>query len=135
MGRDHPDGTLQTIHAELIANLAVPVLATTEIPISRLGKATDSAQAYQTVLSYTVPAATIAILYGVELYSDLFAKTLWRLTIGGVVQWQDKDVPTALNTFFAEARLAAGTVILLEGKSSDGTAVTMWGSLEGKEIS
>ena len=132
---DAPDWIQWTQTIEIIASLPVPVQASTEVPISRIGDVSDSTQSYVTVLTYTVPAAKEAILYGLELYSDNWAKTRWRLTIKGTQQWADVELPVSLNMVFSEARLAAGLVILLEGKSSDGTAVRMWGHLEGKEVS
>lgn len=132
---DAPDWIQWTQTIEIIASLPVPVQASTEVPISRIGDVSDSTQSYVTVLTYTVPAAKEAILYGLELYSDNWSKTRWRLTIKGTQQWADVELPVSLNMVFSEARLAAGLVILLEGKSSDGTAVRMWGHLEGKEVS
>lgn len=132
---DAPDYVLWSQHVEVVVSSPVPVGAATEICISRLNDASDSAQVYTTVLSYTAPASTVTIIYGLELYSDNFPKTLWRLTIGGTEQWANKELPASLNMIFSDARIAAGTVVLLEGKSSDGTTVQMWGHLEGKEVS
>ena len=135
MGRDHPDGTLRTIKAEIVATTVVTEIAANETPISKTsGKVTNTSQVYQTLASWTVTAARNGILYGIELYSSAFSKTLFQLTIGGVVRWTDIEWPTAFTDFFSDARLAAATVVLLEGKSSDGTSVDMWGHIEGKEV-
>ena len=131
---DAPDWILQTQAIEVIANLAVPVQASTEAPISRLTDLSTSSTTYGTVLTYTVPAAKQAVIYGLELYSDNWPKSRWRLTVGGVVQWTDIELPASLNMTFSEARLAAAAVVLLEGASSDGTTVRLWGHLEGKEV-
>ncbi len=136
MGRDHPDGTLRTIKAEIIANVVVPETAANEVPISKTeGKVTNSDQSYQNLATWTVPASTNGILYGAEFTSESFAHTHFRLTIGGTEQWADVELPTGLSIFFSDARLPAATVVLLEGKSSDGVTVAMWGHIEGKEIS
>ncbi len=135
MGRDHPDGTSLTLKAELVATLVVPEIAANETPISETeGKVTTTSSSYQTLASWTVAAAKNGILYGVELYAVPFATALFQLTIGGVVQWTGIEFPTGLNMIFSEARLAAGTVVLLEGKSSDATSVSLWGHIEGKEV-
>lgn len=135
MGRDHPDGTLRTIRAEVVANVAVPEIAANETPISVTeGKVSNSDQTYQTLATWTVSAGKNGILYGTEFWSDTFGSTHFRLTIGGAEKWADVELPTGLSVFFSDARLAAGTVVLLEGKSSDGNSVNMWGHVEGKEV-
>lgn len=102
--------------------------------IETQGKVTNTDQTYQTLATWTVSTSKLGILYGVELYASAFSKTRFRLTIGGVIKYADMEWPTAPNHFFTEARLATGAVVLLEGKSSDGTSVDMWGIMEGKEV-
>ena len=135
MGRYHPDGTLRTIRAEVVASLVVPETAANETPISKTeGKVTTTSSSYQTLASWTVTAARNGVLYGVELYAVPYATALFQLTIGGVVQWTGIEFPTGLNMIFSEARLVAGTVVLVEGKSSDASSVDLWGHIEGKEV-
>ncbi|KKM87678.1 hypothetical protein LCGC14_1266560 [marine sediment metagenome] len=136
MGRDHPDGTLRTLKAEVISTTVVTETAASETPISEIeGPVTNSDQSYQALATWTVSADANGILYGVEFHTDTFGSTHFRLTIGGVVKWENIELPTSLAVFFAEVRLPTTTVVLLEGKSSDGATVTMWGHIEGKEIS
>lgn len=135
MGRDHPDGTLRTIKAELVAATVVTEIAANETPISKTqGKITNTDQTYQTLATWTVTAARNGILYGIELYAVPFSAAHFRLTIGGVVQWTNFEFPTGVNQGFSDARLVAGTVVLVEGKSNDGTSVNLWGMIEGKEV-
>ena len=112
-----------------------PEQAANEAPISRLDKVSTSSTTYVTLLTYTVPGSTSTVLYGVELFATPFNKARFQLTIGGVVQWTDKEIPTSLNVHFSDARLAATSIVLLEVKSSDGTSIDTWGALEGKELS
>ena len=134
MAIDAPAYTLWMQKIEVIGPTPVPEAATTETPISKLADITTALTTYSTILSYTVPASTAFICYGIEFYASAFTKARYRLTIGGVEQWADKELPTAFNLHFAEARMPTATVILLEGKSSDGTQVQLWGSSEGKEV-
>lgn len=135
MAGDHPDGTGQSLQAELVGTTVVPVIAAAETPIvASQGLVTNTDQTYQALATWTVTAARNGLLYGVELYTSSWSKTRWRLSIGGVVKYTAVEWPTAVNHFFAEARLAAGTIVLLEGTSSDGTSVDMWGIIEGKEV-
>lgn len=132
---DAPDWTTWTQRVEVVGDTPVPEQAANEAPISRLNKVSTSSTDYQALLSYTVPADTTTVLYGVEFFASPFNKAHLRLTIGGVVQWTDQEIPTSLNVHFSEARFAAAVVVLLEVKSTDGTAVDAWGALEGKELS
>ena len=135
MSRDHPAGPLQTNKADLVASTVVTEIAANETPISTtVGKVTNTNQVYQTLATWTVTAARNGVLYGIELYASLPPKALFQLTIGGVVKWTAIEFPAALPIFFGEARLPAATVVLLEGKSSDGTSVDLWGHIEGKEV-
>ena len=112
--------------------------ARTEVPISKTeGKITEAAQAYQTLATWTVANGKNGILYGCEFYSSNFPKTDFRLTIGGVAQWGDDidvELPVGTNVHFADARVASGLVVLLEGRSNDGTSVDIWGLIDGKEV-
>ncbi|MFQ5880565.1 MAG: hypothetical protein ACE5IZ_10385 [Dehalococcoidia bacterium] len=135
MGRDHPDGTLRTIKAEVVAAAVVNEIAANETAISKTeGKVTNTDQTYQTLATWTVTAARNGILYGVEFYASAFSKAHFQLTVAGAQQWTDVELPVAFNPHFADLRLAAGDVVLLEGKSNDGTSVNMWGHIEGKEV-
>lgn len=107
--------------------------APNETPISVLDSANIGSTTYATLATYTVPAGAEFILYGVEMSTNDFSVSFFRLTIGGTVQWTDKDIPVSLNVFFAAARLAAGTVVLLEGRT-DGTDARLFGAIEGKEL-
>jgi len=131
---DAPDFTQWSQTIEIVGTTPTPETAATETPISKLNKVTTTSTTYQTLITYTVPADTNFICYGIEFYASPMAKGRFRLTIGGEEQWADQELPTAVNVHFAAARLPAATVILLEGKSSDGTSVKLWGALEGKEI-
>lgn len=133
--KDAPDYTLWTVPTILVGSDAVPETPDTETPIVETeGKVTDSSQNYQTLATWTVSAGKAGILRTMELASDNYPKALFQLTIGGVQKFTDLELPSAWTGFMAESRLAAGTVVLLEGKSSDGTSVDLWGMIEGKEV-
>ena len=132
---DAPDYVLWSQPVEVVINTPTPLSASTETPIDvTQGKVSDSTQTYQTLATWTVAAAKTGILYGVELGASDFTKANFQLTIGGVVKWTGIEWPTFVNSHYGEARLAAGAVVLLEGKSNSGTSVDMWGHIEGKEI-
>lgn len=131
---DAPDFSTWVQPVEVVGTTPTPTISATETVLSKLAKVTTSSTSYQELVNYTVPASTVAIIGGIEFYADPTSKGRFRLTIGGVVKWADQEIPTALNHYIADAHLAAGVVVLLEGKSSDGTEVSLWGSIEGKEV-
>lgn len=135
MAKDAPDGVKLITTTLIVDNEPVPEQPANETPISKTqGKVNNSDQSYQTLATWTVTSTKSGVLYGVELDSDNFPKTHFKLTIGGVQKWTNVEFQRPLNMHFAEARLPASTVVLLQGKSNDGTSVNMWGHIEGKEV-
>ncbi len=104
------------------------------LPISRVDRlATADAANYQEVVSWVVPAGAEGDLHEVSVFSDNFAKTRLRLTIAGSQQWTDVVLATSLSIPYRNNRLQEGDQVLLEAKSSDGTLVTVDGSISGAE--
>ena len=104
------------------------------LPISRVKRlATNNAANYQEVVSWTVAAGREGDLHEISFYADDFTKGKFKLTIGGVQQWIDVLVGTSLSIEFRANRLQAGAQVLLEAKSTDGTLVTIDGSISGAE--
>lgn len=135
MAGDAPDWVIWQQTVVTVDVTPVAEEAANETPVSKTeGKVTNSDQTYQTLATWTVTSTKVGVLYGVELYASNFSKTHFKLTIGGVVKWTDKELPAALNINMANTRLPASTVVLVEGKSNDGTSVDMWAHIEGKEL-
>lgn len=104
------------------------------LPISRVNRlATNDAVNYQEVVSWTVAAGREGDLHEISFFSDDFTKTLFKLSIAGVQQWTDVVVGTSLSIPFRTNRLKAGDTVLLEAKSTNGTLVTVDGSISGAE--
>ena len=119
-----------TVGKEAIAEQPI-----SEVPILKTeGKLTTTAQTYQTLATWTVSSGKSGILRSVELASDNYPKTRFQITLAGSVVVTDWELPAAWSGYFAESRLEAGKVVKLEGKSSDGTSISLWGAIEGKEI-
>lgn len=131
---DAPDYTKWFQTVETIGTEPIPRESATESLLSEFVTDTITDTDYQDLLDYTVPAETTAFLDGLELFTDDVDKTHFRLEVGGVEKWTDMPIPTSLNLGLADARLAAGTQVLIQFKSTDGTEVTTWASLEGKEV-
>lgn len=104
------------------------------LPISRVDRlATSDAVNYQEVVEWTVAVGNEGDLHEVSLFSDDFSKTRFRLTIAGAQQWADRVVGTSLSIPYRANRLPAGAQVLLEARSTDGTLVTVDGSISGAE--
>ncbi len=104
------------------------------LPISRVKRlATNNAGNYQEVVSWTVAAGREGDLHEISFFADDFTKTRFKLTVAGTQQWTDILVGTSLSIPFRANRLKAGDTVLLEAKSTDGTLVTIDGSISGAE--
>lgn len=134
MARDAPDGVLIIEIGITLGQEVVPPSSLTEDALALLDRYSGSATTYQTVVSWTVPAGKAGVLSEVEMESDTYAKTLWQLTIAGEVEFTNKAIQGPLALIFPNVNLAAGAVVLLEAKSSDGTAIVADGTITGKEV-
>lgn len=118
-----------------VAGKAVAEEPATETPIIKTeGKVTTSSTSYQTLATWTVTALHSGILRSLEMAASSYTKSRFQITIGGSVKFTDLELPDAATALMAESRLSAGVVVLIEGKSSDGTQVDLWGMIEGKEV-
>ena len=103
-------------------------------PISKTGRYSGSDTAsYHDVASWTVSTGKIGDLREVALYSDNLAKTLWRLSIADAEQWTAKTFGGALTIPFHGNQLGEAAVVVLQAKSSDGTAIVADGAISGVE--
>lgn len=115
---------------ELIAQSGEP----TGTPFTVLARLSTSSTSYGTVVSKTITAGKLGILKLVTMYTDTPGKTQFQLTIGGVQQFTNQAIQTSLAIPFPDdSRVEAAAVILLEAKSTDGTAIVVDGAISGSE--
>lgn len=130
-----PDFTYWFTPVMPVGDDAVPAESIYETPVfATEGKISNSDQTYQTLATWTVTSGKGGKLYRVELASSNYSKTHFKFTIGGVVQWEGLELPSVWTGVQRELPLAPEDVVLLEGKSNDGTAVDMWGMVDGAEV-
>jgi hypothetical protein len=135
MASDAPPWTLWQQPIIPVAGEPVPESPATEtIILETEGKVTTTSTTYQTIASWTVTATKSGILRCLELAASDYDHALFQITINSVVLVTDWALPSAWNGYFADCRLEAEVVVLLEGKSDDGTSVDLWGAIEGKEV-
>lgn len=134
MARDAPDGVLIIEIGITLGQEVVPPSSLTEKAIVALDRLTTSSATYQTVVSYTVPAAKAFVLSALELACSDYTKGQFRVTIAGEVKFTDEKLQTTFNPTFPDVNLQAGDVVLIEAKSDGSTSIDVDGAIEGKEV-
>lgn len=132
--KDAPDGTLWVQTVNVVVETPTPSEPAHETPIVDLHRLSTSSTSYGTVASWTISTGKVGILGFVEMESDAYAKTMFKLTIGGTAMFTDLQIAASLSLEFPDLRLAAASQVLLEAKSTDGTSINVDGDIIGKEI-
>ena len=117
-----------------VDNEPVAPETTTEYLIFKLDRYSGVEQTYQTIVTHTVTAGRIFVFTAVEMESDDYAHTHFKLEIGGAVTFEDKIFETAYSPPIPAMRYAAGIVITLSCKSTDGSPINVDGDIIGKEL-
>lgn len=134
MPYDSPDWTIWQIPAIEVEGEAQPEIAATETPWGGVLRLATSSTDYVTIVTATVNAAKTGKLRLVEMASDEYTRTRFKLVIGAMTFFEDLQLPESLSLDFGDLKLAAATVVTLSAKSSDGTAIVCYGDIIGKEI-
>lgn len=132
--QDAPDGTLWTQIVDVVVDIPVPGVPAHETAITRLHRLTTALLVYGQVVEWTVSDDTMGILRFVEMETDNYEKTRFKLTIDGVEQFAGVQIEQCLSLEWPDVKLAAGAQVLLEAASSDGTAINVDGDILGKEV-
>ncbi|GAH78725.1 unnamed protein product [marine sediment metagenome] len=111
-----------------------PPLLALETPITKLKRKTTSSTDYVEVVHWTVSERKLGILRHVEMESDKYAKTRFKLTIAGVEQFKDQALEASLSLEWPDVSLAAESVVLLEAKATEVTEINVDGDILGKEV-
>jgi hypothetical protein len=104
------------------------------VPIAKVDRYSGSDTTYQTVVSWTVSLGKKGWLQEVSMITDNFEKTQFRLKIADEMLFEDKQIQSSLTLPFPWNELEEGSVVLLECKSTDGTAIVVDGSITGREV-
>jgi hypothetical protein len=131
---DYPDGVQVVQVAVTVENELVLPTPATERAAGDAGNYSGILQTYQTVATWTVATDKVGELKEILIISDKYTKTLAQITIAGVVWETDWSPTAAMPIIFEDLKLAAGAVVLVEAKSSDGTAIDVDALIVGKEI-
>lgn len=104
-------------------------------PVPVVGRYSGNDTTYQDVASWSVTAGKRGILKEISVVSDNFDKTMFKLSVAGGDIWTDKQAQSALSIPFSGnlANLNGGEIVVLQAKSTDGTAITVDGLIVGEE--
>ena len=134
MARGAPDFiTAVQVAVTVESKLVLPEPAT-EVAAGDAGNYSGILQTYQTVATWTVATGKVGELKEILIISDDYAHTLAQITIAGSVWETDWSPTAAMPIIFEDLKLAAASVVLVEAKSSDGTAIDVDALIVGKEI-
>jgi len=132
--KDAPDGSVWVQNVDVVVNVPTPSGPATENAAGGPGRYSGTATTYQTVAIWTVTADKLGELKEITILSSNYAKTVVQVTIGSVVWATNWTVQAAMPLIFEDLKLAAGSVVKVEAKSSDGTSITVDAVITAKEI-
>jgi hypothetical protein len=117
-----------------MASLEARLVPATELAAGATGRYSGTAITYQTVASWTVTAGKTGILKEITVVSSKYANTYWQVTVGAVTYATNWLIQAAIPLIFDDLRLAAASVVKVEAKSTDGTAIVADAVIVGLEV-
>lgn len=117
-----------------VASIEDYLVPATQEAAGATGRYSGSDTTYQTVASWTVETGKIGELKEITLLSDEYDYTQFKVTVGSIVFANNWQVQAAMPLIFEDLRLPAGSVVKVEAKSTDGTAIVVDAIIVGKEI-
>jgi len=134
MAHGSPDWIKSVLVNVLIENEPVAEQPAVEAAAGDTGTYTGTAQTYQTVASWTVATGKVGVLVEILVISTDYTKTVLQITIGDVVYCSGFAPQGAMPMIWETLKLAAGTIVKVEAKSSDGTSITVDALIAGMEV-
>ncbi len=116
-----------------VASLEEYMVPVTEVAAGNVGRYSGSATTYQTVASWTVTTGKTGVLKEIILLSDDYDHTVFQITVGSITFSTAWTVQGAIPLIFDDLRLAAGSIVKVEAKSDDGTAIVVDAVITAKE--
>lgn len=120
--------------AVTVAGTPVAPAAATERAAGGAGRYSGASTSYQTVASWTVASGKVGELKEVLIISDNYAKTSLQIVVGAITWGTAWLSQAAMPIIFEDLKLAAGDVVTVSAKSTDGTSIVVDGIITGKEI-
>ena len=120
--------------AVTVENVPLVPRAATEVAAGGIGHYAGSDTEYQTVKSWTVTALKTGELKEISFTGTVLAKTYWKVVVGTLTFVADLLIGAPLTIPFFDLKLAAGTVVTVSCKSTDGSSINADASIVAKEI-
>lgn len=99
------------------------------------GRLATTSTSFGTVLTFTVPVGANLTMRELSFAHDKPNFTRFRVTLAGVVRVTDDFYLGPSVALFENIPFAAGDVVLIEARSTDGTLVTIDGQITGTQRS
>lgn len=131
---DAPDKVIWTQPVNVVDGTLTPSEPANEVAAGAAGRYSGSDTSYQEVASWTVSTGKVGELKEITILSNEYDYTHFQITIGSTVYKTDWLVQAAMPLIFEDLKLAAGTEVKVECKSTDGEAIVVDAVIVGKEI-
>lgn len=117
-----------------IRDVTEPLIATFRRPLASVGElvGVTNQETYQDVVVLAV-GGSLGHLYEIGLTASDNAFAEWRLLIDERVQFEDKVIRGDINLPFGDTDIRSGASVRVQGRSTDGTAVTLTGTITASE--
>ena len=132
--QDAPDGTQWVQVISVVVETPTPSEPAHEVAAGGIGHYAGSDVTYQVVKSWTVTAAKLGELKEISFTGTVLAKTHWKVVIGALTFVTDLLLGAPLTIPFFDLKLAAGVVVTVSCKSTDGSSINADASIAAKEI-
>jgi hypothetical protein len=132
--KDAPDGSVWVQNVNVVLNTPTPPGPANENAAGGAGRYTGTSTSYQTVVSWTVATGKLGELKEITILSSSYTKTNLQVTVGDIVFATAWIVQAAMPLIFEDLKLAAGKIVKVEAKSTDGTSITVDAVIVAKEI-
>jgi len=131
---DAPDWITDVQVNVVVENVPIPPVAAKERAAGGAGNYSGVLETYQEVVTWTVATGKVGELKEILILSDDYAHTLMQITVGAVVWCTNWGPQGSMPIIFEDLKLATGTVVLVEARSDDGTAIDVDAIIVAKEI-
>lgn len=132
--KDAPDGTLWVQNVTVVVEAPTPSEPAKENAAGGVGRYTGTDTDYQEVAAWTVAAGKVGELKEITVLTSDYDKTALQITVGDITFATDWIAQGAMPLIFEDLKLAAGKVVKVEAKSTDGTSITVDAVITAKEI-
>jgi len=131
---DYPDGMQLVQVAITVEGVVLQQTPQNNVAAGGIGSYAGVDETYQVVNQWTVANGKLGELKEISFTSTIFGKCLWKVEVGTKTFVEDLSLGAPLSLPFYDLQLAAGTVVTVFVKSTDGSSINANASIVAKEI-